>query len=633
MSRTTIDSVYAGSADLFHRGPDGEGYLSLGTDSEDPFLATPRPEVPPGPLALALSFRRLAIQDLSAAGNQPMVSSDGRYAIALNGEIYNFRELREELRTDWRFASSSDTEVGLAALATWGCEALDRFIGMFAIVFVDRLRRTVSLYRDPFGIKPLYLRFRGDEVIFASEAKVLIDRFEPSSPQIDPQRAFEYLRFGVTDHDEGTLLQDIRQLRPGDRWNFGIGGDPGSPTRKALRPLDEKPGWSFQEASTLLRDALLESVELHLRSDVPVGVLLSGGIDSSTIAGAVREIDQNWKERRIFTFVPDDPRLSEERFARIVCEHTGFAAARIQLDARGLAEDLEGIVSRQDFPFGSTSVFAQGRIFKAVSEHGLNVVLDGQGADELFGGYRTYLGARAVSHLLSGQLGEASRFLKRAMSLPGVTPSFLLSRVIGHLLPGRLQETARFLGGEPLVPKWLNAQWLRSHRVSARPLWKRSGRSVLREQLDAAFTRTSLPMLLRWEDRNSMAYSIESRVPFLTPKIASLAMSMPEQFLISSEGDTKAVLRRAAKGLIPEEVRLRRDKIGFATPERAWLEPLAPWIDELFRESATRVPIVDWAEAQREANELLRGRGSFDFRLWRWINLALWSRRFDVRYV
>ena len=139
-------------------------------------------------------------------------------------------------------------------------------------------------------------------------------------------------------------------------------------------------------------------------------------------------------------------------------------------------------------------------------------------------------------------------------------------------------------------------------------------------------------MLLQWEDRNSMAFSIESRVPFLTPKLVSLAMSFPEDFLISDEAETKAVLRSASAGLIPESVRKRRDKIGFATPERAWLAPHAAWIDGVFRDASTRVPIVDWPVARRQAAEMLMGRSPYDFRLWRWLNLALWSQRFDVRY-
>ena len=632
LGQGTGESVFRATRALEHRGPDQQGFATLGTSPDSRFgpRATPRPSA--GPSSLIIGFRRLAIQDLTAAGNQPMMSPDGRYAIALNGEIYNFRELRNELTESWQFVSSSDTEVALASLATWGAEGVKRFVGMFALAFVDCVKETVLLARDPMGIKPLYLRQSGSRCCFASQANVLVSEFQAGPPEIDAQRAFEYLRFGVTDHDEGTLFRGVRQVRPGERITLELREKGESAELSPVEPCCDPHVWTYEEATRSLREALLESVELHLRSDVPVGVLLSGGIDSSAIAGAVREVDSQWTHRRVFTFVPDDPDLSEERYADAVCQHTGFAATRASVPTGDLAKDVLELCSQHDFPVGSSSVLAQRRLFQAVAQHETPVVLDGQGADELFGGYRTYLGARIATLILEGHLADAARLLKRCRALPAVTNGFLLSRVVGHLVPRRMQKVVRLLGGEPLVPRWCASRWLKSRSVAPKPLWHRTGRSVLRSQLDAALTRVSLPMLLQWEDRNSMASSIESRVPFLTPKLVALAMSLPEHFLISAEAETKAVLRSASAGLIPESVRQRRDKIGFATPERTWLAPHADWVAGVFREASAHVPVIDWSVASRQAAEMLAGRSPYDFRLWRWLNLALWSRRFDVRY-
>ncbi len=632
LAETFGESVFRATRALEHRGPDQEGFVSLGAQPASRFGSGASPYPASELHSLIIGFRRLAIQDLSAAGNQPMTSVDGRYAIALNGEIYNFRELRKELSSSWRFVSSSDTEVALAALATWGAEGIGRFVGMFALAFVDAVEGSLLLARDPMGIKPLYFCRAGNAYCFASQANVLVEHFHTEPPPIDPQRAFEYLRFGVTDHDEGTLFESVRQIRPGERRTFELRGTGESVARSPIEACCDPCEWSYEDAKRSLREALLESVDLHLRSDVPVGILLSGGIDSSAIAGAVKEVDSQWTRRRVFTFVPDDPDLSEERFADAVCRHTGFIATRARVPTGDLTKDVLELCDQHDFPVGSSSVLAQRRLFQAVAQYETPVVLDGQGADELFGGYRTYLGARIATLILEGRLIDAARFLTRCRALPGVTNGFLLSRVIGHLVPRRLQEVARLLGGEPLVPSWCASDWLKSRGVAPRPLWHRVGRSALRSQLDAALKRTSLPMLLQWEDRNSMAFSIESRVPFLTPKLVSLALSLPESFLISAEAETKSILRSASVGLIPESVRKRRDKIGFATPERAWLAPHTGWIDEVFREASARASIIDWSVARRQAAEMLTGRSPYDFRLWRWLNLALWSRRFDVRY-
>jgi asparagine synthase (glutamine-hydrolysing) len=616
---------------LEHRGPDDHGWLLLTPRG----VRRGRGEVGDEPAEAVLLHRRLSILDLSDAGWQPMSSSDGRHHVVLNGEIYNYVELRRELEAlGHTFRSRSDTEVLLHAYARWGRQALGRLVGMFAFAVLDVQERTLFLARDFFGIKPLYYARLPGGFAFASEVKALLD-LPGLRRRVNPHRLYDYLRFGLSDHGGQTLFAEVRQLpaahclelsldRPGDAW----------PERYWEVDLDDRLDLPLEEAGRRLRELFVENVRLHLRSDVPVGAALSGGIDSSAIVTAMRHLEPRL-ELHAFSYVADDGALSEERWIDTAGRAARAVVHKVRPAPGELVDDLDRLVYQQDEPFGSTSIYAQHRVFRLAREKGITVMLDGQGADELLAGYRPYLAARLASLLRQGRLGQAYSFLRRSARQPGSGGRKRLLLHAGSLaLPPCLRAWGLRLMGRGRMPAWLSADWFERQGVKARPRPAAPPvAEVLRQELRRSVAETSLPMLLRYEDRNSMAHSIESRVPFLTPALVDFVLRLPEEHLIGRDGTSKNVFRLAMRGLVPDAVLDRRDKIGFATPEQSWLAALRPWVERtLTGEAARAVPALDPAGVGREWRDVLDGRKPFDFRVWRWVNLVRWAERFGVSF-
>jgi asparagine synthase (glutamine-hydrolysing) len=616
---------------LEHRGPDDHGWLLLTPRG----LRRGRGDPGDEPAAAALLHRRLSILDLSDAGWQPMSSPDGRHHLVFNGEIYNYVELRRELEDlGHAFRSRSDTEVLLAAYGRWGRKALDRLVGMFAFAVLDTRDRTLFLARDFFGIKPLYYTHLPRGFAFASEIKALLE-LPGVRRRVDPQRLYDYLRFGLSDHGGRTLFAEVRQLPAAHCLEVHL-DRPGEarPVRYWQVNLDDRLNLPLEEAGRRLRELFLENVRLHLRSDVPVGAALSGGIDSSAIVTAMRHLEPRL-DLHAFSYVADDRALSEERWIDEAGQAARAVVHKVRPAPGELVDDLDRLVYQQDEPFGSTSIYAQHRVFRLAREAGVTVMLDGQGADELLAGYRPYLAARLASLLRQGRLGQALGFLKRAAGLPGSGGrKHLLLHAAARSLPPCLRAWGLRLAGRGRMPDWLDASWFERQGVTARPRPAAPpAAEVLREELRQSLGETSLPMLLRYEDRNSMAHSIESRVPFLTPALVDFVLRLPEEHLIARDGTSKNVFRLAMRGLVPDAVLDRRDKIGFATPEQGWLAALRPWVERtLVGEAARAVPALDPAGVRREWRDVLDGRRPFDARVWRWVNLIRWADRFAVDF-
>lgn len=662
----TDDDVEAGAVlermvrRLAHRGPDHAGVVgplgvpvaAVAADGADVAVAAgaaSRPDVAtsgrpsrPGGIASAsagdgvacawLGHRRLSILDCSPAGHQPMAYRD-RFWIAYNGEIYNYIELRGELeRLGHRFRSNSDTEVLLAGYAEWGSAVLRRLVGMFAFVLVDAQERTAFVARDFFGIKPLFWTRWDGGLAFASEIKALID-LPGVSRRADPVRVFDYLQHARVDDGERTFFADIRQIPAGHAAliRLGVpGGEPRPEPYWTLEPV-RRDDLSFDEAARELRERFLDSVRLHLRSDVPVGAALSGGIDSSAVVMAMRELVGPSLELHTFSFITDDPVLGEERWVDLVGGAARAHVHKVYVSPEELADDVDTLIRQQDEPFVSTSIYAQYRVFRLAAEHGIKVMLDGQGADELFGGYPMFFGARFASMLRRGELLPAARLMAAVGKLPGRGTLSLLGGATSNLLPPSIAGRLRGLAGRPLYPDWIRPEWMRRHGLEERALPPRVSH-VLADELRRAIVQTSLPSLLRYEDRNSMAHSIESRVPFLTPSLAGFALSLPDDFIIGDDATTKRILRAALRGLVPDTVLDRRDKVGFATPERAWLRSLSPWVDDVLGRPSPAGDVLDLERVRRELAGARRGATPYDFWLWRWLNLIRWAELFDVRF-
>lgn len=612
---------------LHHRGPDDRGWLVMqgervrhGQDLSQDLSGQ-----------ILLLSNRLAILDLTEAGRQPMSTADGVHHIVFNGEIYNFVELRAELeQLGHRFTSHSDTEVLLAAWAQWGREALPRLVGMFAFAVLDTRERKLFLARDFFGIKPLYYTIWDSGFAFASEPPVLLE-LPWTGRSLNPNRLYSYLRFGITDHGAETLFAEVQQVPAAHLLEIDL-----ARPRKARverywdvrRSLNGEV--SFADAATEVRRLFERSVEIHLRSDVRVGVALSGGIDSSANVMAMRRAAGNGLDLHTFTYVAEDDSINEERWAELVGTTARARMHKVRPSASELARDLDTLVDIQGEPFGSTSIYAQHRVFGLARESGMKVMLDGQGADELFAGYPTSLAFRVASLLRRGQLLPAARLLGAARRFPALRPAWSGARALSTLLPSSLQPTARTLGGRGLMPSWLNAEWFLERGVVPQPPPELAGPALMKEHLYQMIFETSLPMLLRYEDRNSMAFSIESRVPFLTPQLASFVLSLPEDYIIGEDAVSKAVFRKAMRGLVPDPVLDRTDKIGFQTPEQAWLGVLRSWGNEVLRGPGARsLGAVRWSALLREWEQMPLDKQP-DARIWRCINLSRWIERFGV---
>jgi asparagine synthase (glutamine-hydrolysing) len=601
-------AVAAMAAELDHRGPDGDGLWS------DP--------------GVALGFRRLAILDLSDAGMQPMASEDGRLRLVHNGEIYNYRELRAELEPKGhRFRTGTDTEVVLAAYREWGERCVERFNGMWAFALWDAERRTLFASRDRFGVKPFYYRHAGGRLAFASEPKAF--RADPETRLApNPRAVRDYVEQGYADHTSETFFEGISKLPPAHSLTFGRDG------------LRLRRYWSLEageppagDPADAVRELLVDSVRLRLRSDVPVGTCLSGGLDSSAIACVVSHLLDTEAEnarpvgerQRTFTAYFDEPGFDERPYAQAVVERTGAEPHWISFDGEQLVEALPRIVETQDEPFGSTSIVAQWHVMRAAREAGLTVMLDGQGADETLAGYHGYFGPFFADLLAAGRLRELRAEVSGYRTLHGASAAGTAVALARPFVPARVRWLARgrARGGTSLLHREL-----RGLEVTPEPNGVHAG-GRLRRQLHLILTARGLPELLRYEDRNSMAHSLEARVPFLDYRLVQLLYSLDAGELIE-RGKTKAVLRRAVGDLLPPVVRDRVDKLGFVTPEARWLRgPLGELAADAFasRSFADR-GFVDPAAARQRLERHRRGELEAGFELWRALNVELWARTF-----
>lgn len=638
---------------LRHRGPDDAGFAFFQSGVQEAWIYgggdtprnvydahltyTPR-ETFSGQqhenVLLALGHRRLSIIDLSPAGHQPMCTGDKRYWIVYNGEIYNYLELREELvRKGYSFQSKSDTEVLLNAYAHWGVDALRRLIGMFAFAIYDLEEKRLFLARDFFGIKPLYYTVWPNGFAFASEIKALLN-LPHITRKVNPQRVYEYLRFALVDHGEETLYKEIVQLPPAHYLYLAF-EHPGSfePVRYWDIDLREKADISLADATVRVRDIFLRNMALHLRSDVPIGAALSGGIDSSSIVMSMRKVQTRSLDLNTFSFIAEDSNVNEERWVNMIGKAAGAAVHKVKISSDELLSDLYHLIYCQDEPFVGTSIYAQYRVMRLAKENGIKVMLDGQGADEMLGGYRRYFAARLASLFRQLRWLKALRFSLALRHYDDCQLKTILMEAGSYFLPDPLRNYGLKLVGMDLIPPWLKETWLRDHQVQIAPSEKCRNREILRGELYRSLMKDMLIALLRYEDRNSMAFSIESRVPFLTPELTSFMASLPEEYIIDLNGTSKFIFRHAMRGIVPEEILKRKDKIGFATPEQLWLQHLLPSIESILKsEAARRVVFFDSASFQRRWREALQGRKPFDQIIWRFINLILWAEQRHISF-
>lgn len=558
-----------------HRGPDGEGFALVDAEGRCAIVHNTPPPSSAG--RLALGHRRLAILDTSTAGLQPMASAAGDLAICYNGEVYNYVELREELKSAGsQFRTGTDTEVILEAYRRWGTEAFSRFNGMWALAIWDGRRRELILSRDRFGIKPLHTACHDGTLYFSSELKALL-QVEGLPRKLNRARAADFLRWGTVNHTRETFFEGIEAFPPGHYAVLKC---------DASCALSPQPFWTPPEESRLaaramspdaaqaqFRDLFDSAVSLRLRSDVPVGACLSGGLDSSSIVCTVAQGLPEGHRLATFTSASSDPAFDERAWSDLVIKKCGTEAHTVFPEADAFIGDLDALILTQEEPFPSASIYAQYLLMKAARAADVPVLLDGQGADEALCGYRKYV---VYSLLEAAKAGHWLNFLSGL--------GWWAARGDKGLL--KLSEGVRYLPAfmrkgqadpmSPLVAKGFQEEWAASRPGSGLASYRSSER-----QIDDLL-RFSVPPLLRYEDRNSMAWSIESRVPFLDYRLVEFLLELPTSLKVS-RAQTKSLLRGALRGRVPDAILDRRDKMGFVTPQMVWMQgPLKKIFAEAF---------------------------------------------------
>ena len=594
---------------LRHRGLDDQGFYSTRFDRG----------------GLSMGHTRLAILDLSSAGHQPMSDSSGRYHIVFNGEVYNYLEIRKDLeRQGVEFRSHTDTEVVLAAYARFGPECLRMFNGMYAFALWDDSNRTLFCARDRLGVKPFYYSRVNGVFCFASEMKCLL-LAEHVRAVPDPSAVYDYLTLGMIHHGEDSLFADIRQLPAGSYLQVGCSES--APRRYWQLPEPTRSNGRRPDVEQL-QFLLNDSVRLRMRSDVPVGILLSGGLDSSTLTAIASRASHS--PLQAFSLRFDDPSMDESHYARRVADHCAASLKLIRPEGRGLWEELDDLIRAQDAPTHAPEVYSNWCMMRAVSGHGIKVLLCGQGGDEIFGGYNWYPKYLMASLLCAGKLDAFFRELRR---LPTHFPSsntrhagVLIGELVHGLLPSALK--CRFkpeiVGLERILkPRWRSEMRARDV-ANLRIVDPRGLETKMRQDL----LQSNVPQFLHYEDANSMAFGLEERVPFLDYRLVEWAQRVAVDWRIHN-GVSKYMLRLAMADQLPPEVVARRTKMGLSAPGDRWLQTeLRQELQTLFAGACRLYDL--WIERSPFLDELgryLSGRPSGLSRvIWRVINLEKWLR-------
>lgn len=622
---------------LRHRGPEDEGFVSFnlaenrlqhyrGNDTvmelkEMPHIseAVDTPEV-----QIGFVHRRLSIIDLSVAGHQPYYFADQHCVLIFNGEIYNYREIKKELHSQgWQFTSESDTEVLLAAYYQWGADCVQRFVGMWAFAIWDSRNRTIFLSRDRFGIKPLYFSLDGDKFAFASEIKALLLN-DYVSRRVHQENLSYYLYFNITKNIDETLFVDVRLIPAGHNGFYHFDWE----TIRLERYYDLKELVAAFPVEGIGKDPFAtyakyfeDAIDLHVRADVEIGSCLSGGLDSSSIVAIVAP-KMPATRYNTFTAAYHNPHIDESHFAKQVSSHfPNIEDFYTYPSVNEFWEDLDKLVWHQDLPIQSTSIFAQWMVMKLAAEHHMKVLLDGQGADESLGGYDYFMGVYLLSlitHLKGYAFLKQSCQLRRNRSINVLTD---MSRAALVYLPAGFQKR--------LKERYRISSACMSEEFRDRFVPNNFQQSMGKSFRDRCIYSMGefLQVLLRYEDRNSMAFSIESRVPFLDHRLVELTLALDDQLKINN-GWSKYVLRKAVEKKLPPPVVWRKDKKGFITPQKDWIGQSRFQLRELIEETDLPDFLVKNEMCKLLATDICDQALLDEF--WKMIGLIKWCQVFKV---
>lgn len=582
---------------------------------------------------LALGHRRLSIIDLSSDGHQPFCYKE-RYVIVFNGEIYNYRELKSELiEKGYQFETKTDTEVLMAAYDCYGKECVQHFNGMWAFAIYDRQKNELYCSRDRFGIKPFYYYVSEKEFIFGSEIKQILCMMD-NNPTANKKRLLEFLICGDQDYTEETMFQSVMQLRGGCEIIFNLKSNEIKINQYYDLRKKEIQKKSYEEDCNKFRKAFENSINLRMRADVPIGYCLSGGLDSSAIVSMANEVVKQSVqkvEQHAVSSCFEDKAYDEQEYIDEVIRHTNIHSHKIYPEGSRLFDEVDKIIWHMDEPFGSTSIYAQWNVFREAQKNGLTVMLDGQGADEQLAGYSPFYGVHFSDLLKHCKFITFLREVKAYKKLRASTEEYVnakqivLSAVASAYAPEKVHnvvsETYLASMGLPFSVEQLKEVY---QNRNIYPM--NDSKQYILDSM-----RCGMQALLHFEDRDSMAFSIESRVPFLDYELVEAIFEMQFEHKIR-KGITKSVLRDGLKGILPEKIRTRYSKLGFTTPEDKWInENYEQYKKELEAACDALNPLLDKQQVMAwfDKNKGKVARGNF--MIWRIICAGRWAKLFRVK--
>lgn len=544
-----IDSQHISKAleAIEHRGPDGSGIHVANN--------------------VGLGHRRLSIIDLSVSASQPMKHHALPIWIVFNGEIYNYIELRTQLiALGHHFYTDSDTEVLLAAYVEWGERCLEQFNGMWAFALHDERSQTLFCARDRFGVKPFYYTETHDFFVFGSEIRQLLPYL--ASRKANPTLVNDYLVCGLTDHTQDTFFAGVKKLLPGHLLRMNTQNMQTVWKRYyVLEPNEGAAADKIEDAPRIIRTMLDDAVRLRLRSDVPVGTCLSGGLDSSSIAllASAQNAGQSNQVFRAITAISEQKSNSEEAYAAEIVALGQLHWIRVKPHYDDFKQALNAVMETQEEPYGGPSILMQYFVMQAAQEQGIKVLLDGQGGDETLLGYERYYPAWLMSRWQqSGIWGFLKAFFD-AGKVNNNTPAARLAMYFLGIKFSKIRHAAYsmrygFLNNKRL-PEALVQFSQCTHDASAMQILE--------------ISTSNLPMLLRFEDKNSMRFAVETRLPFLDYRLVEYALGLSVQTKLH-QGWSKWPLRMAMNDMLPQDIAWRKNKLGFNAPDVIWLEKHAP---------------------------------------------------------
>lgn len=570
---------------VIHRGPDDEGFFINNN--------------------LALGHRRLSILDLSNAGHQPF--SYGDLKIIFNGEIYNYIELKNELqKAGYAFHSNTDTEIIGAAYIEWGADCVTHFNGMWSFSIYDDKKQILFCSRDRFGIKPFYFVNNSSLFAFGSEIKQLhLLGFN----KINLNILFDYLYIGYQNHTKETFYKDIYQLEPSHNLVYNLKtGELNSERYYTLNFNNTIFNLNELESAELYEEKINSSIKLRLRSDVKVGSCLSGGLDSSYIALVAARLykQNNGKRFTSITAKSNDIKNDEAKYAKVVIESGQLDGKIITPDFGQIYDDIEKIVYHQEEPFGSPSILMQYYVMKAASENGCKVLLDGQGGDETLLGYERYY----FSFLKNLPFSQQFTWFKKINQNSKLTMKSVLNYYFYFNFPQirSLLLDKRMNGIHSGYKDYLNHKLLYEYNSSTANLFQLQKLEI---------TKTQLRSLLNYEDKNSMTWSVETRLPFLDYQVVEAAISIKPQYKLN-DGWSKYILRKIGSKILPHEIAWRKNKIGFEAPSIFWD------LEKQFDKSIFESPVI---------RQIFKDPSKINLRKLRWklLSIALWEKKFGMQ--